>query len=232
MTESAPFDVPEYLKTHAVRLCQNLSRVESLLDLHTFCAGLIAQHKNLPPEFRQSPDDKLPEVDDVLRSAVVLLHASVEDFLRSIASSHLPRTSRDLLKSIPLAGVGTFRQTKYDLSDLITHRGKTTDELIDLSIDQWLQQRSFNNTGDIAAILIQIGIDPEQCNESFADLEETISRRHRIVHNADRSRDCGGAEINPIDPETVRLWRDSSLLFMKQVLHQLQFVVEGQSNDD
>lgn len=221
--------VPEYLLAHTVRLCQNLTRVDSLLDLYNFADSLLKDHQQLATQYQRATSGRLPEVEDILRSATVLLHASLEDFLRTIASAHLPRTASELLKTIPLAGTANPRQTKYTLSDLAIHCGKDVNSIIDQSIDDWLSQNSFNNCADIVSMLKHIGIDPETCNPEFPSLEEMIARRHCIVHNADRPKDSAEAdspEVVPLNPNTVRKWRESVQQFMLAVLYQVQFVVE------
>lgn len=218
MADSNEPDAPEYLTAHTIRLSQNVTRVDSLIDLHGFLGPLA-----------ERAEDRRPEVDDVLRAATVLLHASLEDFVRSIAAEHLPKADAELLKNIPLAGTGNLRQTKYTLSDLVAHRGKQVDAIIDESIHQWLHQQSFNNCGDLVTMLKHIGINPEACKSSFASLEQMIARRHRIVHNADRVADPTGSdssELLPISSDVVQKWRDAVVRFMKDVLYQLQTVVE------
>ncbi len=225
-----PNSVPEYLAVHTVRLCQNLTRVDSLLDLHNYADSLLKRHQELPTQFRHAKNGRDPEVDDILRAATVLLHASLEDFLRTIALAHLPRTDSDLLRNVPLAGTGKPRQTKYTLSDLTIHCGRDVDSIIDESIDEWLSQHSFNNCTDIASILKHIGIDPESCNAAFTSLKEMIARRHNIVHNADRptgSVRAASPEVISLDANTVQKWRDEVEQFMKAVLFRLQFVVEA-----
>jgi hypothetical protein len=142
-------NIPDYLVKHTVRLSQNLTRVDSLIDLHTFLETIV-----------QNSNERRPEIDDILRSATVLLHASLEDFLRSISIAHHPRTEREHLKYIPLAGI--FRNAKFDLGDLVSHRGKTVNDVIESSIHEWLNQQSFNNSTDLANALERIGIDPSQ----------------------------------------------------------------------
>lgn len=231
MSDSENPVIPDYVRTHAVRLCQNLVRVDSLLDLHIFAAGLLARHRELPAEFRQGPTDRPPEVDDVLRSAVVLLDASLEDFLRSVTLAHLPRRESELLKQIPLVGTGSPRQTKYTLSDLTVHSGKNIDAIIDESIDRWLHQRSFNNCDDITTTLKHLGIDASKCNSEFPSLNEMIARRHRIVHNADRDDPSApdASKLAGISADEVLRWRNAVQQFMQAALHQLHLVVESES---
>jgi hypothetical protein len=59
--------------------------------------------------------------EDILRAAVVLLHAHLEDFLRTVASALLPAGDESCLNAIPLAGV-TGRPEKFFLGKLVHHR--------------------------------------------------------------------------------------------------------------
>ena len=60
---------------------------------------------------------------DVLRAAVVLLHAAMEDLLRSIAYWKLPSATPQTLAKIPL--ISSAPAVKFNLGDLSAHRGKT-----------------------------------------------------------------------------------------------------------
>jgi len=224
-----PEDIPEYLMAQTRRLCENLVRVDSLIDLHSFASSLLDGHRELPREYRAS-DREPPSVDDILRSATVLLHAALEDFLRTVALAHLPRQQSDCLKHIPITGTGQ-RPGKVTLGDLTMHSGKSIDSVIEESLDEWLHQQSFSNCADIAAMLEHLGIDVAYCNVSFSHLEDMIARRHRIVHNADRTRDQseGNKSLSPISVSTVQQWRDAVEQFMRRALYQLHLVVEGQA---
>jgi hypothetical protein len=161
---------------------------------------------------------------DILRSATVLLHACLEDFLRAIARAHVPRTASDLLESIPLVGIGNSHQTKFTLANLAKHSGKDVVTVIDESIIEWLGQRSFSSANDIAAMLKQIGIDPGKCNSEFPAISTMIKRRHAIVHNADRPKDSIAHEaevVSPITPEDVTTWREAVQKFATATLYQL-----------
>jgi hypothetical protein len=125
--------------------------------------------------------------EDILRAAVVLIHASLEDFLRTLASELLPAGDENSLKDIPLAGSGSFgRNEKFVLGQLAQHRGKTVDELLRQSVADNLGRSNYNNTKEIAQLLTKIGFKPEEHNDEFAAIDQMIQRRHQIVHRADR----------------------------------------------
>jgi hypothetical protein len=224
MNGPADYDVPEYLLRHTNRLCQNLARVDSLLNLHDFASEIIQKRLAADPEIDNT---RFPDVGDILRSVTVLLHACLEDFLRTIAQAHMPRTASDLLENIPLVGTGNSHLTKFTLSDLAKHSGKDVVTVIDESILEWLGQRSFSSANDIAAILKHIGIDPRKCNSEFPAISTMIKRCHAIVHNADRPKDsiAHDAEVvSPITRDDVTTWREAVQKFTTATLHQLQFL--------
>lgn len=213
MTSNEQPDFPHFLSKQTNRLAQNLKRVDSLLDLNEFLERVLADIGS---------DDGL-DAGEVLRAAVVLLHASLEDFLRSIASDHLPRTDNEFIKGIPLAGQP--RSGKYTISDLLQHRGKSIDTVLHESIDQWLNRHSFNHTDDVRDILKQLGMPVDYFEATYEDLDKMISRRHQIVHHADRIHNSPD-DVAEITRDEVHQWMDNLDQFMSKALYQLQFVVE------
>jgi len=69
---------------------------------------------------------------DLLRAAVVFLHATLEDLLRGLAQIYLPNSDRDALDEIPLVGLVRrhSRPGKFGLGSLASHKGKSVDKLI------------------------------------------------------------------------------------------------------
>jgi hypothetical protein len=121
--------------------------------------------------------------EDILLAAVVLIHASLEDFLRTLASELLPAGDESSLKDIPLATSESFgRNEKFVLGQLAQHRGKTVDELLRQSVSDHLSRSNYNNTKEIALLLTKIGFNPEEHNAEFAAIDQMIQRRHQIVH--------------------------------------------------
>lgn len=121
----------------------NISRVNNLVEIYTNQLAGDGQGRRSHQE------------TDVLRAAVVLLHASVEDVLRSLAYWKLPAASSDVLEKIPLAG-GTA--TKFTLGTLSAMRGNTVDEVIKESVDASLERSNYNNARDVCTLLESIGL--------------------------------------------------------------------------
>ncbi|MGH7436231.1 MAG: hypothetical protein ACRENE_11205, partial [Polyangiaceae bacterium] len=96
--------------------------------------GLIAAYEQALPGVQGRPN---VATTDILRGAVVFLHASLEDLLRSILEWKLPSTVKpEHLEDVPLDGE---KLRKYTLGDVAKHRGKTVDELIDRSVRGYLE---------------------------------------------------------------------------------------------
>ncbi len=177
-------------------LRQNLDRVENLV--HTYESHPHAQ----------GAGRKSVEVLDILRAAVVLLHASLEDVLRSVAYWRLPAARPAVLNQIPLAGHGP-NPRKFLLGDLARFRGKMIDDVFTESVNAHLEQSNYNNTREIAALLETVDIDPAAVSANFVELQALMERRHQIVHRADRQQIVTGSgdhEVRGINKQTVRGW--------------------------
>lgn len=139
--------------------------------------------------------------EDVLRSAVVLTHAFLEDFLRTLANRLLPEGDENALKDIALAGVGGGR-SQFHLGQLVQHRQKTVDAIIRESVSEHLERSTFNNTIEIAHLLGRLRLDVHSVEGHFSALDRMIRRRHQIVHRADRVKDPNS---NTYSLETIQL---------------------------
>lgn len=100
----------------------NLARVNSLVELYD---------AQVPGQGRAAVSRT-----DLLRAAVVFLHASLEDLLRSALDWKLPDAAPEHLAAVPLLNCtkGGDREPWCDLSDLALHRGKTVDLLLSESV--------------------------------------------------------------------------------------------------
>ncbi|MFZ4439949.1 MAG: HEPN domain-containing protein [Syntrophales bacterium] len=204
-------NVIEFLETQLGRLNENLLRAENLVNLYK------SIHKVTDGE--QAEGNTNIETD-ILRSAIVFIHASLEDFLRSISSAHLPRASEEALNKIPLSG----KERKHDriyLGELTRFRGMTINDVIQDSVDKYLEQSNYNNTDEIAKLLQNLGIKPNEINENFDILQQMMKRRHRIVHRADRLDANTSGRLEEIKDETIKQWIDITRDFGEKVLKKL-----------
>jgi hypothetical protein len=176
---------------------ENLERVENLVTVYE-------SHPDAHGEGRKSA-----QVLDILRAAVVFLHAALEEALRSVARWKLPSADSAILDEIPLVGQGS-NPKKFLLGELADHRGKRIDDVLTESVNAYLEHSNYNNTADITKLLRSVGVVVDAAvNYRFADIQALMERRHQIVHRADRQpvvTGSGDPEIRVINRDTVRNW--------------------------
>lgn len=212
-------DAQPDVQPHVDRLASNLARAHNLVSIYQVLAG-------------PQPGRRSVVHTDVLRSAVVLIHASLEDFLRSLARTYLPVAAPEVMNTIPLKGLGRGgRAEKILLGNLDQHRGKTVDELIDESVEAFLERSNYNNATEIAALLESLGVDVEPCRRFFPELDKMMARRHQIVHRADCTSETGKGrhQARSLAVTTVEKWINVVSSFQGAVLYQLQ--LHGAQND-
>lgn len=192
-------------------LTSNLERVENLIATYEAQPDVAGRGR------------KSAQVLDLLHASVVFLHASLEDMLRSIAYWKLPLAGADVIDDIPLTGVGA-NPKRFLLGSLVPHRGKTIDQLITESVSGKLERSNFNNVGEIASLLTSIGINVDSVNDDFDQLEELMSRRHQIVHRADRQDTVAGSgdhRVRGINKDTVRGWAANVKTFAEKLTAEI-----------
>lgn len=149
---------------------------------------------------------------DLLRATVVLIHSTLEDLLRSIQAWKLPMVAdQEQLNRISLAGTNNKgRAAKFSMGELLNHRGKSVDELIETSIKEHLGYQSFNSSSDVVSALKSCGIEITLDIETLLpELNGMMERRHKIVHEADRVEILGRGNhrIRSISLEQVKRWK-------------------------
>lgn len=117
------------------RFLNNLVRVTNLVDVYSSKSG--------KGRGRRPVQDT-----DILRAAVVLLHATLEDLLRSLAEWRLPTAKPEALAEIPICG--TKRGARIGLQELAGFRGETINEIIVRSVREHLEKTAVS--GWIAAV--------------------------------------------------------------------------------
>jgi hypothetical protein len=189
---------------------ENIDRVKNLVLIYeTHLAG-------------EGSGRRAHQKTDVLRAATVLLHASLEDLLRSLAYWKLPAASANVLDQFPLAGNGPAM--KYSLGALAAHRGRSVDDLIKDSVDSHLERSNYNSTDEVARFLGQIALDVGPVQTHFAELDELMSRRHQIVHRADidAAGGRGNHRVRSISVATVNKWVRNVEGFSTTLLDQVK----------
>lgn len=175
------------------------------------------------------------ETLDLLRVTIVMLHSTMEDFLRNILNWRLPIEAdkdKDILSKIPLSTFITtdIRKTKFELGDLLSYddRSKTIQNIIAESIQAYLNTVSFNNVKDIIGHLRNIKIEITNNKETiFPLLEDMIQRRHNIVHQADRDYVIGGKidNIKSIRLDTVIKYQRNMDKFVLEITKELRKII-------
>jgi hypothetical protein len=200
--------VLQHINDRVERYFENAARVSSLIALYN---GLA----NAPDRLNR---------EDILRAAVVFLHASLEDFLRGLAASYLPLADENALNAVPFVGTKpSGRAEKFLLGRLAAHRGKMVDDVLRESVEQHLERSNFNSTEEIAALLLALGYDLAPMRPLFPSLDAMMIRRHQIVHRADRMASSGGlaGATVPLTPAEVNVWSEATSRFVGRALTQL-----------
>lgn len=146
---------------------------------------IVAEQISKPGALPDLTDRRKETVQDILRAAVVLIHAELEEYLRTIARALLPEGNESCLNEIPLAGLGGRRE-KFLLGKLVQHKGKFIDDVLRDSVAEHLEHSNYNSTTEIAALLKTLGFDVPKPDGIFPVIQQMIERRHQIVHRADR----------------------------------------------
>ena len=191
------------------RFDQNIARVKNLLNI--YAAHLAGS----------GPGRRSPLKTDVLRAAVVFLHASLEDLLRSLAYWKLPHANSCVLSDIPLVSANPAK--KFTLGQLADHRGQTVEDVIGVSVKSYLERSNYNNTDDIATLLGNIGVQVANVNSYFSQLDDLMSRRHQIVHRADgdETGGSGNHRVRSIGPTQLNSWVSTVKSFGHAVLNEV-----------
>jgi hypothetical protein len=170
-----------------------LARVRSLVRLYDVASAAAT--------------DDASAASDILRAAVVLLHAVLEEYVRHVLDSVLPLGDKEQLDDIPLAG--DPRGPKFTLAGLAEHRGSTVDAVITQSVRDYLDKTSLTSLSNALGILEKRArIRLTQRSIDRRALDRFIKRRHQIVHQADRLRRARRLAPTPqaISRRTVLNW--------------------------
>lgn len=182
-------DQAEELFQLYIRFFKNLSRSRELSE-----AAIKFKTDEEPPELS-------PLGEDIIRAMIVLLHACVDDLLREMTRILYRRLPDDRLDKLPIR-VGDTSAKSIRLATLARHPGKCLADVVKDSIDGWLSEKSFGNTGAVCDILDDLQINYEEQRKYLSGLNQLMDRRHRIVHNADLA--------SPTDDEPQRITLDDS----------------------
>ena len=199
------------MSKHKDTFDRNIDRVKSL------CALYNSLRNN---DVKEGKDYRFT---DVLRSAVVCLHSSFEEYYRSVLRDVMPVTctQEDLSKFQFISKEGKHFE-KMSVSGLLQYKGKSVDSVIAEIIGDTLDNSSFNNYRDINDWAQRIKVDLTEF-KSQAILEKMIKRRHKIVHEADNNKKSASNNpysLTPIQESVVMEWIS--------VVHELVSLIDVQ----
>ncbi len=199
--------VPKHIKQ---RFDYNIKRVENLVTM--FC------------DIEQS-NGKNSHRKDLLRAAVVWLHATVEDVLRNLLKWKLPTADASYLNSLPIPNTQYSRKHKSQLGDLVAKYGdKKVSDILTVSIEAHLDRLNWSGTEQIAKTLESLKISPAPFKADLAALNELISRRHQIVHQSDREKsdDNSHGKVRTINKDDVDKWLEAVKAFFAKLLKEAE----------
>lgn len=200
----------------------NIHRVRNLVLLYEDLAGKVKGR----PTVQEA---------DLLRGAVILLHASLEDLLRSLAEwKLLLNADEGYLNATPFAPGAKAEKEREKLSLLElsqNYPGKTVAEVIEKSILNRLETQSFNNLRDVQQILRSIGLSrsDELVDRYRKGVKQMMDRRHLIAHRADRNHKKGRGQhgARSLGKATVQDWVAAVEALGRQILEKVGATPEG-----
>lgn len=196
------------------RFTGNVARVRGLVSLYSTLVGSSGAGR--------------PSVEhaDVLRAAVILAHAAIEDLLRSTEELRLPNALPEALLGLRLAPPhGTLKDAKekFTFVELSAYRGQSVDEVIERAIGLYLEKSNYNNIAEVKQALQRAGVAHTFSPAEAATIEAMMKRRHWIAHRADRNTLIGPGHhaVQPIGRDVVDGWISVIESFGKSVLVNL-----------
>lgn len=172
---------------------------------------------------------------DVLRSAVVFIHATLEDGMRTIIRHEFPRHRREMLDKIPLVGIAqSGNPEKFFLGRLAEHSGKTIDSVIEESLAAYLERTSFTSSNDLVYWLSVLGVEPNTTQHLLPKIEAMMKRRHHIVHRGDKSDSVGpGTQYaRSLSAKVVQDWNTTVNVFLINITERLDNLSESHDGND
>lgn len=188
MTASAPGQ-------HELRFLAHLDRVRGLVELY----GIVVGAGQGRPSVRET---------DLLRGAVVLLHACLEDLIRELVAERLPGMTAERLDGIPVMTQVGKPEEKVSLKGLAAFRGQTIDMVVQESVGAFLDRSSYNHPGDIERALERIDLPIKIEKPLRTHLAALMVRRHHIAHRLDRNERAGRGHhpARSLGRSTVERW--------------------------
>lgn len=179
------------------RFRANLARVGNLVALYD---GVNADRGQGKPA---------TDASDILRAAVVLLHATLEDLVRSLEYDLLPRSPASAFNDVGLAPSGAGDDEKaameFGLDLLVGYRGRSVDDVLRGAAEFHLRLSNYNNAKQLMGVLGKYKLTLDDPTRALlSTLDPLMKRRHWIAHRADANPLSG-----PGRPKTQSISRSS-----------------------
>jgi hypothetical protein len=154
-------------------------------------------------------------LSDVLRGAVMLCHAHLEQLLRDLIYLEADRKP-EFLKKIPLPGSDHKRAERFSLAELASFQDQSISKLIDTAVRESLSKRSFTTVEDVVWVLKSCELGLDEYKEFFPSMSTLMDRRHHIAHTADLDTVPGrGKQITrSLSAKSVRDWNSNIQRFI------------------
>ena len=160
---------------------------------------------------------------DVLRAAVVMLHAAQEDFCRSLAREMLPNAAGKVLEQVPLGGQNLRTPKKFGLAELAAFRGQTVADVIEQSVQEHLDRSTYNDPGQVKQLVDDLGGNSATLDVDWNSVGQMMARRHHIVHRADLNTNQGRGhhKAKSIGDSGVCGWVEAVVKMVDEICSQL-----------
>lgn len=146
---------------------------------------------------------------DVLRGAVMFMHAALEELVRALIISAYANAPQSEMDKVPLLSSRRGRQAeKFLLGSLVQFRDLTVEELMRRSVESHFQGQTFNNRADLVRAMDIIGAEKRLAQKFLPTLDAMLDRRHQIAHRVDRpkSKDDQWIRASSLSPRHVAKW--------------------------
>jgi len=195
-------DKSSLLKKLQIQLNQDWKRFQNII--------MIA--KDIKDEYKGSQDD-------LYRMFIVFLHATLETLLREILRFIFINNPKYILNDISIISKSSKRYPhKITLSELYEHKDMTVDQLIKLSINQFLDKMSFNSYREIINQLQKAQLKTKILTKYQDNIDAMISKRHQIVHRFDRTNSKDEKPIESLNYKVIGQWMYNTAMFCNDVI--------------
>ena len=203
VVKEATTNFAEFTVNQTTVFGENMQRAQSLISIYK----ILSELQNKKTAIHST---------DILRAAVIFMHASLEELIRSLIITTYANAPQSEIDKIPLFSQRRSRQAeKFLLGALVEHKHLTIDHIIQKSVESYFQNQTFNNRSDLVRAMEIIGVKKGMAKKMLPTLDAMLDRRHQIVHRVDRpkSKDDQWVRATSLSPRHVEKWAKTTLEF-------------------